>query len=173
MDTVLKDTSLEPTEIETVLYCAGPGSTLGVRLACIGLRALQSVGLFKETPFFSYLSLSLIAAITEKAATPSYPFYVITERRKDVWNCLKIDEPKSLGSIDEVENLTDLDAPYYYFPQLRKNPKLPAHTTELVYSIDQLPSALDYPNLFTAQSTPTPWDGKAPTYIKWSAERHR
>lgn len=173
LDKVFEGASLERSDIDAILYCAGPGSTLGVRLACMTLRAWKSIGLFKNTPTYSYLSLPLTAAIAEIKHEPNHPFYVITELRKNAWNLLTVSKPATLGTIEEASELPDPAGRYFYFPQRRRNPDLPESTTEAAYSIEQLPTVIDHPSLFILTDTPAPWDIKEPTYAKWSAERHR
>ena len=173
LDKAFEEASLERSAIDSILYCAGPGSTLGVRLACMTLRAWRSIGLFKDTPIYAYLSLPLIAAIAERTHTASSPFYVITELRKNAWNVLTVSSPSTLDTIKEASTLPDPKGSYFYFPQRRRNPDLPALTTEVAYCIQQLPKVIDKPSLCTPANTPAPWDIKKPTYAKWSAERHR
>ena len=173
LDKAFEEASLERSNIDTILYCAGPGSTLGVRLACMALRAWKSIGLFNNTPTYSYLSLPLTAAIAEIEHAPIHPFYVITELRKNAWNLLTVPAPSILGTIEEASELPDPTGHYFYFPQRRRNPDLPKLTTEAAYSIEQLPKVIDHPSLFIPTDTPAPWDIREPTYAKWTAERHR
>jgi hypothetical protein len=173
LDDTFNSASLKPSAIDALLYCAGPGSTLGVRLTCMTLRTWKRIGPFNNTPTYAYLSLPLMAAILEATVTPHHPFHVITELRKDAWNLLTVPSTGTLPPLEETSTLPESEGTYFYFPQRRKNTALPQSTTLIDYSIEALPCVINHPTLFTPTEMPSPYDSKEPTYAIWSAERHR
>lgn len=164
------------------LFCEGPGSILGIRIAAMairGVRALENT----DKPVLAFQSLPLAAELLIRAGTAprGNAFSVIAESRMNRWNVLSV--PAEKNSADqkffEIETaaLTELPEPIFVLPRRRAG-TLPIHA-EPVNPLELLkndPAVFDdCPELLRdCAGTPDAVNtASADSYVKWIPERHR
>lgn len=98
IENVLRDAPLKVADVRTVVFCEGPGSLLGVRLAAMALRTWDALPRTKPLRFLGFRSLALVAAqLLANGKQP--PFHVISDARRSTWNLLTVAADGSFGDI--------------------------------------------------------------------------
>ncbi|MCR5183350.1 MAG: hypothetical protein K6B46_01440 [Opitutales bacterium] len=161
------------------LFCEGPGSILGIRIAAMAIRA---AAVLRERPVLAFQSLSLAARLILRAglnAGGNAPFAVVAESRMNCWNVLAADEngvPAEHFLELKTEELSALPEQVFVLPQrravfplagtpidplelLRADPAVFADCPELLRDCGALPDAIN--------------TASAATYAKWTPGRHR
>lgn len=86
------------SEVRTVVFCEGPGSLLGIRLAAMAVRTWMALPRAEPLRVFAYRSLALVAAdLLAQGEAP--PFHVIHDARRETWNVLSLGANGELGEI--------------------------------------------------------------------------
>lgn len=91
-DELLRDAGLTIADLRTVVFCEGPGSLLGIRLAAIAVRtwlALPRPAVVPPLRVLAYRSLVLVAADALMQGE-ALPFHVIADARRATWNVLTV-----------------------------------------------------------------------------------
>lgn len=175
-DQCLKERGLALRDIQGFIHCEGPGSVLGIRLSAMAIRSWQALPLWHNATVKSYQSLHLIRAILGKQyqadrRTTLQPFHVISEARKDTWNCLSHDDPTI--RIINHDTLHHLEGPVHHYQQRKSWHQAPA--TALPFTLE-LKDCADYfydPTLVTATEHPMIFEAQTTDYKKWDNTRHR
>ena len=71
------------------LFCEGPGSILGIRIAAAAIRGRNAIG--KPVPVFAFQSLRLVATLISRDFPQEKEFCVLAESRMNAWNLLSVE----------------------------------------------------------------------------------
>ncbi len=165
----LSGAGLDFKDVEGFLYCEGPGSVLGIRLAAMALKGWRSLPGLKMAPIYAYRSLPAMAHLMQLQERNGPPFHCICEGGKGLWNLYSNGEMKTVSS-EEIENLEE---PVYLIP-LGRNKESPPQNAEIrPYHLEELPTILTSEALFRRTETPEVYRTGANVYAKWSGQRHR
>jgi len=98
---LLRVTHLRLADVRCTIFCEGPGSILGVRIASMAIRTWRAIGVPAEVPCYGYRSLELFAAdIRESGSTGQ--FAVVSDARRSTWNIMKVDNEGQFDMIRRV-----------------------------------------------------------------------
>jgi tRNA threonylcarbamoyladenosine biosynthesis protein TsaB len=155
--------------LRSVVFCEGPGSLLGIRLASIAIRTWSALRPARPFEIYAYRSLELAAA-GAVADGQAVPFAVLTDARRGAWNVLEVTEGNMFHPIRRViTGLTGPDGPPLF--HLRGFPcwqALPASAQPLDYRPERLRHlALRYPLLRRTES-PDAFVTQQAEYARWS-----
>jgi len=157
-------------DVEAFVFCTGPGSMLGVRTVAMALRTWQTVG---PREVYTYTSLPLLA---RQIATveQSRPFAVISDARRERWNCVVVDAtgtPSPLTRAAQAD-LSTFAGPVYSPTAFRAFAPSPAAARDFPYEVRAALSFTRTADLFERTDAPDAFQHEAPEYKKWSAQVH-
>lgn len=141
------------------VFCDGPGSTLGVRTTAIALRTWHVLA---PRPIYAYHSLAVVAA-----AVGQTDVTIIADARRDSWHTLKLGG--SLRRASATELIGHLVTPENF----RHWSPLPATTTQVSYSLEELLPRIATTDLFRAVESPDAYLHEEPAYATWAPQIHR
>lgn len=159
------------------LFCEGPGSILGIRIAAIAVRGRNA--LEKPIPVFSFQSLRLVATLIARAFPKEKNFVVLAESRMNAWNILRCQNGVPEADFHELKTAelnTLAEEKIFVLPQRRSQPppvsNVPVNPTTLLRNDPAVFS--DCPNLLHRCENPDATNtAPASGYTKWTPERHR
>ncbi|MEM8867545.1 MAG: hypothetical protein AAGC73_04695 [Verrucomicrobiota bacterium] len=158
--------------IESFIYCEGPGSVLGLRLAAMALQTWQELA--AQTPkFYAYNGLQMTAQALQKQTNCSDAL-LISDWKKNAWNAAYI-EAGIIRANDVVDDsaLEDYPHPVYHLPQRKGWQKPPPQATTLSYDPAALINLSSLEGLLRATDRVELAQTAANTFAKWTPERHR
>lgn len=160
------------------LFCEGPGSILGIRIAAAAIRGKNALG--NSVPVLAFQSLHLSTALIARAFPSEKNFAVLAESRMNAWNLLIVENGVPEDAFQELKT-ADLTTrrleKVFLLPQRRPFPPpiatIPVNPADLLKSdpavFAETPNLLhDCGNFPDAVNTAT-----TSGYVKWSPERHR
>ena len=170
---VLSEAGRELSEIRGILYCAGPGSTLGLRLCSMAIATWQRV-IEAEVRLFAYNSLRYSASLLRADIDPGEESLLVSDWKKDAWHALRF----SRSSIGDPQVFTSAEVdtwpgPLYHLPQRKGWQKPPERAASVTYRPVDLPRMIGESELFRFTHTVELVSLGAPGFQKWKAERHR
>ena len=170
----LKEAKMPFEEIDGFLFCEGPGSILGIRLAAMAINGWRSQPAHKQASVYSYRSLEAASALL-KHDGESLPFHIVSEYRQDRWHLLSIHEDGQYRDITMVatDALSKLQGSVYCLPRRKNGPVPPDFIQARDYSLRDLPRVINSSNLLRQTDRPDAYLPEKPVYVKWDAERHR
>lgn len=155
------------------LFCHGPGSMLGIRIAAMAINGWQT--LFpKPLPVFSYGSQAVVARqlIAKGAATP---FHVISDARRQRWNVTSVSNPAKIGPLRRLadDELAALEGEFHRMEEnVRREPPVTVRST-VPYDLTEQAAVFLKADLPQRSFVAAPLLQETPAYRKWSAGRHR
>ncbi len=96
----LKKSQTTFKDLSSILYCAGPGSMLGIRTAAMALRTWLHTAQ-SSLSIYQYKSLSLAAA-ERCLSNNSVPFTIVLDARRSRWHTLTITEQNWQENIQSI-----------------------------------------------------------------------
>jgi len=174
VEQVLAEAKLELDQIQSYIYCEGPGSVLGLRLCSMAIetwRQLQS----NKPKVFAYNSLKLTAATLLHQQEISGEVLLVSDWKKDIWNGIKIHQGKHDERVSPVssEELMQWPGPIYHLPARKGWQKPPEGAIEVNYEPEQLPHLQGHPGLIQETDGVDLYQSGINTFQKWTPERHR
>lgn len=160
------------------LFCEGPGSILGIRIAAAAIRGRNALG--PVVPVMAFQSLHLVAILLLRRFPEEKHFTVLAESRMNAWNLLSVEEGIPAESFREIKTAELATLPLgkvFLLPQrrpapppipttpvnparlLQDDPAIFADTPALLHNCNGLPDATN--------------TSVASGYAKWTPERHR
>ncbi len=169
----LQETGLGITDIGAYVFCEGPGSMLGIRTVAMAIRSWQTIHP-RPCPAYHYQSLSLLAQELARNSI-AVPCTVITDARRDTWNCVVIDALRKAGPLQRLSSaeITALPGDLWQPHAFRSWAEPPRATKDCAYDVAALLAAHADAELFTPTDAPDAFQHTAPAYKKWSAQIHR
>lgn len=169
-DAVLRSAGAQLADIGAFVFCTGPGSMLGVRTVAMALRTWQTL---EARPVYTYTSLPLLARQIA-AAEPGLPFAVISDARRDSWNCVRVDPA---GEVSPLMRVTSTEVAAFsgtiFCPTaFRSFAPAPAPARDFPYDVAAALAQFESVALFAPTDAPDAFQHEAPEYKKWSAQVH-
>lgn len=166
---------LELTQIEGFIYCQGPGSVLGIRLACMAINCWRSLPPHRHTSLFTYCSLEVAAhLLLAKGLSP--PFTVVSDYQRDSWNLLTVEPNRPIGPLRQRKSgeIAALKMPLFYIDHGKqtKSPFSPS-TRAVSYHFAEVPEILGRANILQKVYRAAPLQLRQPQYASWEAKRHQ
>jgi tRNA threonylcarbamoyladenosine biosynthesis protein TsaB len=170
---ILSESSCAIEQVKRFIFCEGPGSTLGLRLAAMALKTWRAL---QPTPpsLLGYNSLEFAAACLLQDQADLKNALLVADWKKDAWNALKIENGKTAAI--QVITQSELDgakAPVFHLPQRKGWQAPPANATTLTYEPKRLCEVLNHPGLLHVIEEPIPHASAPPNFQKWTPDRHR
>jgi len=140
----LYETNLELKDINRLMYCEGPGSTLGIRLSSM---ACQTWARLSNTTIitFSFNNLYAIAKIIkEEYKDIKYPIAIVSESIENRWHCLMILKEDDFS--EKIKELTITEIEKLNIPLFAPPPKKSTFSLEhkrIHYSLKPYPFILE------------------------------
>ena len=170
---VLSKSDIHLPQIERFLYCGGPGSTLGLRLAAMAIRTWRALHK-TPPPCYAYNSLQLAGNCLLLDEPDLADALLVADWKKGLWNALVLQKNKPLECTPIDENfLENWEGPSFHLPQRKGWQAPPPNARTLIYQPERLNSVIDTPGFLKAVDTPTPFVGAASNFQKWTPDRHR
>ena len=171
-DACLRDAGAGIGEVGAFVFCEGPGSILGIRTVAMAIRSWQTIHA-RPCPAYHYQSLSLLAHELARNNV-AVPCAVITDARRDTWNCVVIAAPRTAGALQRLAaaDLAALPGELFQPPAFRAWAEPPRATKGCAYDVAALLAAHADADLFTPTDAPDAFQHTAPDYKKWSAQIH-
>ncbi len=155
-------------EIDAVLFCEGPGSVLGIRIAAVALRTWKTA--YSQT-HYSYCSLAVVAAFLTRQEN-LHSFSVIADARRESWHCLSVDASGASGLLRRVP-AAELTGALVQPSHFRHWSTLPPDTRTVPYDLAAQLPAIDDVALFHDAPEPDAFLHEEPTYVTWTPQIHR
>lgn len=166
----LRETGMKHSDVRAFIFCAGPGSMLGVRTVAMALRTWQTL---QPRPAYAYHSLVLLAHELVRTSVPR-PFTVIADARRDSWHAVAVDHKGAVEPLRRVAQaaLETVVAPLWQSDSFRAWSQPPQPVQNCAYDVAQIFARHAEADLFTVAQTPDAFQHEAPEYKKWSAQMH-
>ena len=171
----LAEARLEFAQVDGFLYCEGPGSVLGLRLAGMALNGWRSLPTNKSAPIYAYRSLSAITRLIELKNGNGQRFHCICKSGKGLWNLYSSGDENTFENLKTVskEEIENFREPVYLIP-LGRNKETPPGNAEIYpYHIEEIPRLLTSEGIFRKAGNPHVYRIGKSAYAKWSGQRHR
>jgi tRNA threonylcarbamoyladenosine biosynthesis protein TsaB len=162
---------LTVADVATVVFCEGPGSLLGVRLAAMALRTWMVLPRTAPLEVLGYRSLELVAA-SLLARGQRGPFHVIVDGRRATWNALAVDAHGAFGPIARrpASEPFPADEPVFHPQGFPLWQALPAGVQVVAYDPAALPDLATRAPLLRPITSPEAYMAEMPTYREWTHE---
>lgn len=165
-----------PQSVHGYLFCEGPGSVLGIRLAAMAIRTWRALN--PEAVCLAYQSLHAAGQLIKSASLKRPPHLcLIAESRQRRWNVLDWRQGDPLPEYHEID-AADWKIPEktagWYLPQRQNRLAPPPHFSRCDYDLSGVRADFwDAPGLLRAVNNPDACCAAPDNYIPWTAERHR
>ncbi len=168
----LRDAGVGIGDVGAFIFCEGPGSILGIRTVAMAIRSWQTINT-RPCPAFLYQSLSLLAHELARNIT-AVPCAVITDARRETWNCVVIDTHRATSPLQRLAatDTAALPGTLWQPSAFRAWAQPPRPTQDCAYDVAALLAAHANAELFAPTDAPDAFQHTAPDYKKWSAQIH-
>ncbi len=165
---LLKEFDWQLSDINSIAFCQGPGSMLGIRTTIMGIRTWQGAKLIEGKQIYSFSSLAIGAELVRHSSHSVKNFLVITDARRSSWNTLKV-EGTSIGSVQIIEN-TAIEAetdPLFSFDEFPTWTRTQAKINRLSYRPESVLSSPLFLQLLEENPDANPMDLRSMEFAKW------
>jgi tRNA threonylcarbamoyladenosine biosynthesis protein TsaB len=160
----LESLGCDVLEAGCFLFCAGPGSLLGIRTTAVLLRTWTTL---KPRPCFSYQSLELVAR------GPHAPgMAVIADARRDMWHVVARDAGGAPLPVQRIP-AQDLPASRCMPEHFRHWAPLPSGTARVPYHVGELLRATANVPLLHESPELDAFLHEDPQYVTWTPRVHQ
>ena len=159
-------------DVDGFIYCQGPGSTLGLRVATMAIKGWRQLPRLHLIPLYAYSSLDAAAAgLLREGIAP--PWDIVAGYRSGQWHCLTMSAGKKSYSstIITSETLKQKTTPCYGLNLGKTRATFPSNVNPLNYDLHDLPAVLH--SVLHPQKHPKPFSPNSPQYTRWEKQRHR
>jgi tRNA threonylcarbamoyladenosine biosynthesis protein TsaB len=146
------------------VFCAGPGSLLGIRTTAVLLRTWTTL---KPRPCFSYQSLEMVARGPQASGMA-----VIADARRDSWHLVARDAQGTPLPVQRVP-AQDLPAMRCMPEHFRHWAPLPSGTRRVPYDVGELLRATADVPLLQESPEPEAFLHEDPQYVTWTPRVHQ
>lgn len=160
VDRLLTENGLKIDQINAWIFCEGPGSVLGIRMAAVALRSWQVIHPAAST--YSYQSLDLVSRALNRPDVS-----VIADARRETWHVARLGRP--IERVPTVELSGELVMPVHF----RHWSALPAHVDPTGYDVAALFEQLDNADLLVLNTAPDAFLHQDPAYLTWTPQIHQ
>ena len=173
IEIALKEADVHLSNIDSYLYCEGPGSVLGLRLCAMAIETWtrlypQSAQLYK------YNSLQLTALSLLHSTPELQDALIVSDWKKGAWNALYIKDGK-VGRTEVIDDeaMATWDGKLYHMPQRKGWQSPPPNVITLSYDPAQIVNLRQHPSLLQATEGVELYSSGINTFQKWTPTRHR
>ncbi len=172
LQVLLDETQNRFSDLRSIYYCSGPGSSLGLRILSMALRTWKVT--HPDIQLMAGYTLPVYAAMEALRTNAQDSFTLLAQHRKDTWYSAVYQN----GTTSEMNQMSDsevqsLDGNIFHIRQ-RKFATQPPESSQLLYpNLDALPQILGTAQLLQATDEPTLFPDTTPTFKKWTPQRHR
>ncbi|CAI8264538.1 MAG: Uncharacterised protein [Opitutia bacterium UBA7350] len=173
VETVLTEAELSLNEITSYLYCEGPGSTLGLRLAAMAIKTWRALHV-RQPPCFAYHSLQLAAHCLKKDQPKLLNALIVADWKKDTWNAVFIKQGVvATGKTISQAKLEAWQGSVYHLPQRKGWQAPPSDAITMPYTPERIHELIDAPRFLRPVDIPVPFASAPSNFQKWIPDRHR
>jgi len=170
---LLHQQDLRLEDLDGVIYGAGPGSTLGLRLAAMFIRSLTALPSLVHWSCHQYQDLELaLAGFLMDADTACRE--VVAPWRRDRLHHSRLTGSNPLtfeNGYLQPDGLAGRKLPGIILG--RRPANMPPSLDWQSPPLERIPEILSrYPELLTPTSAPAPYQAESPDFVRWSAGRH-
>lgn len=165
---VLKEFDWQLSDINSIAFCQGPGSMLGIRTAIMGIRTWQGVKLIEGKQIYSFSSLAIGAELVRLSFPSEKTYLIITDARRNSWNALKV-EGASIGPVQIIDNAA-IEAetiPLFSFNEFPTWTHTQAHIQCLSYRPENVLSSSRFSLFLEENPDSNPMDLRSIEFAKW------
>ena len=144
--------------VDAILFCEGPGSTLGLRVALTLTKTL--LGQISPPP--AVLTYNALHAARSLADNPSLP--ILVDYRQGQWY---LQEPSGEIRIIEEEEASRLSASSQFLRQRKSWRQFPESGPEVDYDLARLRGLADLSKILQPAEKPALFDLRPATFRKW------
>ncbi len=170
---VLREADRSLDSVARFVYCKGPGSVLGLRLAAM---AIETWCRLSDSPLekSGYDSLQLTAALLLLDKPGLENALILSDWKKDTWHALYIDQGVA-GSVAplQTEALQTIDRPLYHLPRRKGWQAPPEGAQTLLYEPSRMDAVLMRTNFLQSSEAVELFQPGGNTFAKWNPQRHR
>jgi len=171
VEAILAETGLKLDQIQGFLFCEGPGSMLGIRIAAMAIAGWQSL-LPAPVPVYHYNSHAILTEIL-RARDIEPDFHVISDARRERWNILSVtDEGPAPLARKTRDELAMRKGRFFRMEETERNAP-PVDCETIAYDLEHWAHLFQSPSLVRISEQAEALVQEAPEYKKWTAERHR
>ena len=170
----LNSAKLRLEDLRGFVFCEGPGSVLGIRLAAMAINGWRSLPSHCKAPVFAYYSLEAAAhLLLQRGVQP--PFSLISDYRRDLWNLITVFCDGGVSALSRVraEEVRMLDQSLFYLNQRKQNNPPPSSIRNCNYTFAAAPRIFEESGLLRRVDGALPYSPEKPSYAKWNAQRHQ
>jgi tRNA threonylcarbamoyladenosine biosynthesis protein TsaB len=173
VEKVLLDSGLSLDELRSYIYCAGPGSVLGLRLCAMALETWSRLNP-APTAYYGYNSLELTAAKLVHDGQVTGDALLISDWKKEAWNGVRISEgrPAKVAPI-QTEEIESWQGALFHLPARKGWQKAPEGAQPVDYRPEELHLFLGHEGLLNKSTEIELYSAGANTFQKWTPDRHR
>lgn len=171
VENLIESTNYELSDLNSYIYCEGPGSVLGLRLCAMAMQTWSQL-YKKSTCWYTYNSLQLTAELICVDTPGIQHALLLSDWKKGVWNAVIINK----GKPEPIRVMTDLDVKkwnhgsIFYLPQRKNWQTIPANATTLEYNPEQI---LEVLHILRHTKKFELYTSGMNEFRKWTPERHR
>jgi len=163
-------------DVQSFIYNTGPGSLLGLRLAAMAIATWRTLPQCQKATLLRFSGLQLSALALSQKIEYNEAF-LLSDFRRGAFNKIQIkDQQLSTLSTISSDDLALLDAPLFFQPGVRSFQPPPPNATVINSQLHNLPSILKHSpdaSLLQLVDQPFVYTPEIPSFVKWSAQRHR
>ncbi len=162
---VLKESKKEVSQINTLYYCEGPGSTLGLRLAAAFVRTLKWSYDYDDFEIFAYNALDLASLLIPKAnSVIQAPFRMGFRFVRIPHLCAKEAEKRIVPQDEAFSKYPDS----FHLPDIRRRSKPVSPEKTLSYDLSKVKGLAGLNLISKPCSCILPYNPKPPEFKKWT-----
>lgn len=173
IEQVLEQAGHRLADLNSYIYCEGPGSVLGLRLCAMAIETWTRL-YPSSAQLYKYNSLQLSAHALRHAKPELQEALIVADWKKGAWNALYIRDGK-VGTSEVIDDagLAAWQGVLYHLPQRKgwQSPPAKAHT--LSYDPSQLSYVRSAPDLLQTSEAVELYSSGINTFQKWTPTRHR
>lgn len=171
---LLAETNLQLKELQSFVYCEGPGSTLGIRINSMALRTWTSISPIVQT-IYTYRSLEAAGMLIALERKDENTFTVLSDLRKNSWNALRFDQETDSDEIRvaSAEELSDWPETRYFIKQRIHSPGMPPGAELIDYDLEALGPQPHFLASLRKVEKPEIFQTTTTEFQKWTPNRHR
>lgn len=165
---LLRNSALAVADLRAIVFCEGPGSLLGIRLAAMMIRTWSILPRKHPLVVFGYRSLQLLAAdLLDSGRRP--PFRIITDARRQSWNVLAVSAEGEVEKITRVPagELNADESPVFYPQEFRSWQPMPDLAQAVSYRPETIATFGATSGLLHPVESPDAFMTEMPTYKTW------
>ncbi|HAD21199.1 MAG TPA: hypothetical protein DCF87_03685 [Opitutae bacterium] len=164
-ENILRDSKKEISQVNSVYYCEGPGSTLGLRLAAAFVKTLRWCHAHASFEVFAYNALDLASLLVPKENSIIQAPFRVGFRFVRIPNSNPLEAEKKIIPQDEAFSEYPNS---FHLPdiRMRATPIVPEQT--ISYDLSKIKGLSDLNLVSKPCSEITPYNPRAPQFKKWT-----